>query len=475
MSLRIKLALALASLSAIATVALGLISYRSTANSLNDQVDDTLRRGAEYVQRESSHHSFLDLRFATSARRQQPGDAELEGDASDPDGDAEEASPGGPSRDVDGLLVQLVSADGTVYGSPISGEFAVSADDLSVAAGDRSEIWHDVGDNENRLRILTVAVPGGAVQLARSLVEVDRTLDTVRHRMVLTVLIVTAAAAVLGWLTARQVSRRLVSLTEAAERVASSGNPAVTVPAAGTDEAARLGAAMNRMLSSLAESKRAQEQLVQDVGHELRTPLTSLRTNLAVLRRHPEMAAEQRARLFDDLDSESRELTGLINEIVDSSNARQDDAEPIATKLLDGVERLAIRVTRRSGRAVHVQGSETTALLRPGSLERTVGNLLDNAAKFDDSNLPIEVTVGSGRIVVRDHGSGFETADLPKVFDRFYRATAARSRPGSGLGLGIVRDVVERHGGTVAAANHPDGGAMVTITFPPSAPASQRA
>jgi len=99
-------------------------------------------------------------------------------------------------------------------------------------------------------------------------------------------------------------------------------------------------------------------------------------------------------------------------------------------------------------------------------LERAITNLLDNAAKFDQTDQPIELSALRGRVAVRDHGPGIAPADLGHVFDRFFRAVAARSQPGSGLGLSIVTEVAAAHGGTTFAENHPDGGAVVGFTVP---------
>jgi len=102
-------------------------------------------------------------------------------------------------------------------------------------------------------------------------------------------------------------------------------------------------------------------------------------------------------------------------------------------------------------------------------LARAVGNLLDNAVKWSPPGAPIEVGVRAGEVTVRDHGPGIAEADLPHVFDRFYRATAARGMPGSGLGLAIVRQVAETHGGRVSAAGAAGGGACLRLVLPVSA------
>ncbi len=113
---------------------------------------------------------------------------------------------------------------------------------------------------------------------------------------------------------------------------------------------------------------------------------------------------------------------------------------------------------------VHADDSVVEA--PPPALERAISNLVDNAAKFDTGGGPIEIEVTAGRLVVHDHGPGIAPADAGRVFDRFYRADGARSMPGSGLGLSIVRDVVERNGGRVEAASRPGGGATVGFTLP---------
>src|SRR5690606_20471727 len=104
---------------------------------------------------------------------------------------------------------------------------------------------------------------------------------------------------------------------------------------------------------------------------------------------------------------------------------------------------------RRSGLTVRCALEPTTVAGRPSRLERAVGNVLDNAAKWSPAGGTIDVRLADGALVVTDEGPGIDEADLAKVFDRFYRADAARGTPGSGLGLAIVRQVVEDHGGRV--------------------------
>ncbi len=105
-----------------------------------------------------------------------------------------------------------------------------------------------------------------------------------------------------------------------------------------------------------------------------------------------------------------------------------------------------------------------------GRIDRAVANLLDYAAKWSPAGASVEVALREGELTVRDHGPGIAPDDLPHVFDRFYRSTAARGCAGSGLGLAIVRHVAEGHGGTVAAEAAPGGGTLLRLGLPVSHP-----
>ncbi|MEX0848430.1 MAG: HAMP domain-containing sensor histidine kinase, partial [Ilumatobacteraceae bacterium] len=363
------------------------------------------------------------------------------------------------------ILVQVIDGDGTVTREPRSGALPVTAGDIEVAGlrpTGQARFRDDELDGEP-YRMLTVGTDGGAVQLARSLGETERVLTRIRNGTLVLVLLSSAAAALLGAIIAQQVTRRLVRLTEAASAVASSGDLDMTVPVDGNDETGRLGAAFNAMLASLARSRRAQHQLVQDAGHELRTPLTSLRTNVEVLQRYDELSPASRERLLADLQSETRELNALVNEIVELATDRRD-LEPLEVVVLRATaESVAERARRRTGRAIGVTG-EGTVVARAQAVERAISNLVENAVKFSDGPVDIEVT--GGRVAVGDRGPGIDVADLSKIFDRFHRTDAARSLPGSGLGLAIVREMAESHGGTVFAEQRPGGGATVGFVLP---------
>jgi len=456
-SLRLKIVIALVLLATCATVAVGVSSYVSTRHELNEVVDQSLRDAA-------SNPALLRVFGRGSGPGFQPG----RGFDNPDDGDG-----GLPPRSFDAVLAQFISSDGTVVRSPQSGELPVDDADRAVAGGTSTGTSkpRDVTIDGEAYRMLTVPIEGvGAVQIARSARETENALDVIRKRTLLAAALVVAAAGIAGWLIGRQVTRRLRRLTQAADDVATTGRLDVEVPVGGTDETGRLGTALNGMLGALARSRDQQQQLVQDAGHELRTPLTSLRTNVAVLRRIDNLPPEARRQLVDDLESETKELTELVNELVELATDRRDDEPTQDCELSTLAEQAAARVRRRTGREITVVGDSSMVSCRPAAIDRAIINLIDNAAKFSAAQSPgtdpIEVGVADGRVSVSDRGPGVPPADLPHIFDRFYRSVESRSLPGSGLGLAIVRDIVESHGGTVFAAARDGGGTTVGFILP---------
>jgi two-component system sensor histidine kinase MprB len=268
-------------------------------------------------------------------------------------------------------------------------------------------------------------------------------------------------------LVARTALRPVRQLTAAAEHVARTRDLSRRIESEGSDELSSLGASFNTMLEALDDSQRAQRQLVADASHELRTPLTSLRTNVEVLADADALSSEDRRRLLRDVVAQLDELTVLVTDLVDL--ARGDESAAISEDVrLDLLVAEAVERARRHAGDRHFLTDLEPCLIRavPGKLDRAVGNLLDNAAKWSAPGGEIEVRVHAGEVTVRDHGPGIEDEDLPFVFDRFYRARSARGLPGSGLGLAIVRRVAESHGGEVWAERPAGGGARFRLRIP---------
>jgi two-component system sensor histidine kinase MprB len=218
---------------------------------------------------------------------------------------------------------------------------------------------------------------------------------------------------------------------------------------------------------ALDESVRAQRRLVADASHELRTPVTSLRTNIEVLLAGAELSDGDRRRLLADVVEQSEELSALVSDLIEL--ARGD--EPVAGAedvRLDRVVEESVARARRNAPALHFESQlqPVTVEGHAERLARAVNNLLDNAARHSRSGGTVEVTVDSSGVTVRDHGEGIDPAEMPHLFDRFFRGSSTRGEQGSGLGLAIVKQVVEQHGGSASASNAPDGGALFTLRLP---------
>jgi two-component system sensor histidine kinase MprB len=438
MTLRSKVTVALILLSALGIAVIGSVAYLATARQLTSEIDSSLRDVAAY---------------AAAQPRGRGG--------FDPEGHG--------AVQLQTVLVQELGSDGSVLSAPDGLAVPVADVDRAIAANGVGSMYRQVSIDGHPYRMLTAAADHGAVQVLRPLSERSGVLAALRMRILLAAVLIIAAAAAGGWLVSRQVTRRLRGLAAAAGLVAETGRLDVAMDRAGSDETGQLAHAFTRMLGALDRSQLAQRRLVQDAGHELRTPLTSLRTNLDVLARHPDLDAEQRRSVVTDLQSETRELTLLVNELIDLSLGAAAQTDPQVLALGAVAERVIDRARRRSGRPISLVHDGCSVFAVRAQVERALANLLDNAIKFSPDASEIEVSIAAGRVVVRDHGPGLHPQDVPRIFDRFYRSDRARQLPGSGLGLAIVLDLATRAGGRVFAGNHPAGGAAVGFELPETA------
>ena len=455
MTLRTRLALTLSLLAATTAFVVAAAGYSVTSARLDHEIRASLVTYAERL---------ADRGGESATRLCRPGN---------PGSGPERRFGRGPRSDPPpGAMYQCLAADGTVSIAATPTPLPVDDVDRKVAAGDVGLRTRSARVDGDPARIVTVAVPTGAVQVARTVAENARVLNSLVRRYLVLALLATAVAALLGGWIARRISRPIGALTTVAEEIATSGrlDLDVAAPTAGRDETSRLGRAFTTMLQRLRTARDQQAQLVQDAGHELRTPLTSIRANVAVLRRHPELDDARRSVILDDLHNELRELTDLTNELVAlTGNSAEADTEPeSACDLAELAKKGVERCRRRTDRSITLSQTAPAAPItgRPRQLLRAIDNLLNNAAKFSPPDTAIELTVAPRELTVRDHGPGIPANDLPHIFDRFYRATTARSLPGSGLGLAIVHDTMAAHGGSAVASNHPDGGAVVVLKFP---------
>jgi two-component system sensor histidine kinase MprB len=368
-----------------------------------------------------------------------------------------------------GGIPQIVDAKGHLYQEPDGGprvKLPVDARTRRVAVGDARPFFRDAHVSHQHVRIYTGQLASGlALQLARPLTETDHALHRLKFWLLVVTLAGIATAAGLGLAVARAALAPVRRLMRTTEHVTETRDLGSRIDAHGSDELSRLAASFNTMLAALEESNEAQRQLVQDASHELRTPLTSLRTNMEVLAREGDsLPLAERQQLVRDVNQQLAEMSALVAELMELARGAQHAQEPEDVRLdllVEGAIERARR--RREGVGFAADLAPTTVHGVPASIERAVGNLLDNAIKWSPDGGTVEVSVRDGRVVVRDHGPGIAGSDLPHVFDRFYRSPDARGTPGSGLGLAIVRQVAQAHGGDVRADAAEDGGTRVEL------------
>jgi two-component system, OmpR family, sensor histidine kinase MprB len=365
---------------------------------------------------------------------------------------------------------QVAPSLGAVTTRKPSGFVPLVGNDRSVARGLSPPYFRDIRYQGVAMRLYTMRLPSsseGVVRTARALTEANATLARVRWLLLGLTLGGALAAGLLGRLAANAVLRPVGALAGAVREVSATRDLTQRIPVSGRDELASLAADFNVMLTALDESQRAQQQLIADASHELRTPLTAHRANIELLAR-PDLPVERRQRVLGAAVRGIEELSTLVGDLIQAArDGRSVDArEPLA---LD--ELVAAAVERAQHRT---SGLRFESRLEPyrfvgarSRLERAVDNVLDNAIKWSPPGGTVDIRLADGTLTVRDHGPGIAEADVPHVFDRFYRAAAARALPGSGLGLAIVKQTVDDHGGSVTVANADGGGAVLTLRFDP--------
>ena len=430
MSFRARLTLVAAGAVAASLVVVSIVVYVAVAASTRSQVDDGLRRQVLLL-------------------------------SSQADGPGEVTSGDGQVVTVDGEVTPM---------RPDSLTLPFVDDARAAAAGRQGNVFRDVHVAGSHLRVLIAPLgPGRAVELAAPLDRVDQLL----HRLLVVLMVVTTVGVVIAGLAGRVVAQAalgpVLRLRAAARDVAAGRSPGRRVPVEGSDELADLATSFNDMVGALERSLAAQRGLVADASHELRTPLTSLRANVEFLLREPGLEAH--TPLLTELRDETEDLGSLVSDLIELAR-HEGDEEPGVEVRLD--ELTATAVARAQRRAPGIDFvTELQAVMvtgRAGRIDRAITNVIDNAVKWSPPGATVEVSVAGGEVVVRDHGPGIAAADLPHVFNRFYRSGDAHKLPGSGLGLAIVRQVVDTHGGTVSAERPPDGGTRLRLWFPESAP-----
>jgi signal transduction histidine kinase len=298
-------------------------------------------------------------------------------------------------------------------------------------------------------------------------------------------LVLIVAAVVVALVVFNPARRRLAALEEAAQRLGQ-GDLTARASQAGGDEIARVAAAFNRMAGELENRDAAlrtsdglRRQMMADVSHELKTPLTAMRGYIETLRM-PEVAldADRRDRYFETIDRETRRLERIVKDLLDL--ARYEHGAVVLQRRLFDIERLFQNVAERHEREahaksvsirIHVDPLADQLVADPDRIEQAIENLVGNALRYtpEGGTITLRATQaeGAATLSVSDTGRGIAAEHLWHVFDRFYKADAARAAEssGSGLGLSITKAIIERHGGTIRVTSQP-GATTFTIVLP---------
>ena len=326
------------------------------------------------------------------------------------------------------------------------------------------------------VRIAAVSFDGGAVQTA---LVVDHVVSSLQRLLVVLVVGGSAAAVLVVVLTVAAVGlvlQRRDRMRLAAARVAQTEDTSLRIDVGGADETGRLAGAFNVMLERLQGSQRrlrealeAQRRFVEDASHELRSPLTSIRGNVEVLRRHPDLPTDERDTALGEVQAEAERLSGLCEELLVLARAENAGAKGLAEIVPAEIAAAAVASAARAAPpdrpVVLMDGSRRSrAVGDEESLRRILDALCENALVHGAG--AIEVWVGAPdeaaclRLAVRDEGPGIPAPERDTDFRRFHRGREAHGRPGSGLGLAICASLARAMGGRIDAT---DRGIIVTL------------
>ena len=375
------------------------------------------------------------------------------------------------------VTVLLIRSNNTTIAPPGATTVLVpSAREMAVARTQTGSSARTGVDTEGvAYRIVAVPLTDGtkhyALVLGRPLEATDEILRILAFSLLTFGLLAVLVAGAIGWVIARSGLEPIQRLTEAVIRVTET-DQLENIEPGGMDELTDLTRSFNTMMSTLASSRDRQRRLIGDAGHELRTPLTSLRTNVELLiadDRQGMLPPGARSEILRDIAAQLGEFTQLIGDLVHLSREDKVEPHPEPIDLRDVVNSALTRARRRGpGLRFDVELEPLFLVGEPDSLERAITNLLDNAVKFSPPGGTVTVRLVGDRVRIADEGHGIAEADLPHVFDRFYRSDQARNTPGSGLGLSIVAQTIKAHGGWVKAGRSEAGGAEFTIRLPGS-------
>jgi len=368
----------------------------------------------------------------------------------------------------DTVSIQIVSADGSVvYNSGVHANFISP----SLPENERNTASAPIVVNDEQVGMVFVRVFGSETLLTQA----DQDFRNKSYQAMIFASLFSVLVAILaGFILARLLSRPINSITNAA-RALKEGNYSARTHMAGEDEIARLGKTFDQMADSVEANRDMERRLVTDVAHELRTPLMAIQSTVEAMIDGVFAADEER---LETLNSEVRRLSRLVDALLKLSRL-ENRANPVEFSKVDLVE-MVDTVVATHQTYVEESGLEFTYHHDPhvyvygnaDMLRQATANLISNAVRYtpEGGSVRVSVTQGElmGTIVVQDTGIGFTDEEAKNVFSRFWRADAGRTRESGGLGIGlsVVKEIADRHGGWVRAEGKPNEGARFTIYIP---------
>ncbi|MCS7459035.1 HAMP domain-containing histidine kinase [Paenibacillus doosanensis] len=375
-------------------------------------------------------------------------------------------------------LIRVLDGDGTIVVSlsnKLPEDWVVP---FPVKQPQLTSIWHV----ENHLLIMRQPLStqgfSGSVEIANNLEHFD-----MLNNMILLVMVAGGFGAVLlsgigGMLIARQLLKPVQSVTETMRRIKQKGIHERVASPNNHDEISMLAKLFNDMMDQVETSFQKQKQFVEDASHELRTPIAIIEGHLSLLDRwgknDPALVDESLTASLQEL----QRLKGIVRELLELTRADsqhqagQTEQVKLAKKVLHTVKNVSVLHPQFTFHSDLHALSGAVIRIAPQHLEQILLILLDNAVKYSRDRREIRITGAlRDRMVcldIADYGIGIPEADLPYVFDRFYRVDKARSRErgGTGLGLAICKKLVERYGGEIGLTSKENAGTRVTLRFP---------
>ncbi len=470
MSLRLRLALWYGGLTGVAIVLVCVLAYAIHSRAHYDDLDGTLTSAAEHIVGEYVLAATPADRATQMASSISLGlVVRLYG----ADGQVVEESPGATALPPVDTAAVLAHPSGPPY------DAVARLAPAFVPEAERHGAFGLVVDGAvARWRLHVLPVPGRdqTVVVGASLERIDASIARFRGLMAAIAVGSAVVTFLVSWLIAARALRPVAVLTAIAASIAHARSFSNRVPPGPRkDELGELSLTFNEMLDSLERAYRSEQRFVGDASHELRAPLTAIQANLDLLERQPDMPAAERATAVAEASREAHRLAKLVSDLL--ALARADAGVSIRHQRVELDRTLldALSAARHLSHGQRIEIADLVPSVVQGDedrLQQLVLILLDNAIKYTPTDGTVSVGLirdGADVVVwVADTGVGIPADEIPRVFERFYRADPARTRDpgGTGLGLAIAHWIVQQHGGDITVDSEPGRGTTVRVRLP---------